>query len=209
LTWTNPAINDPLTKIRGYFVGNPHLASASLELAVMGILPVLVFAAGLRMVFRRREGEADVLSAIFFASATAFASTQLVFAAVSGALVVTGSGATDGEVKVLLGTLNFLDAVRFMPFALMVGAAGVAMVTGGGFQRWIGWVGIASGALNLVGMLSLLDLNGPIGSLGNVAQGGFYLYVVWGIAVGVILIRRPVASAPVPATQAPKHAVAV
>jgi hypothetical protein len=209
VTWTNPAFADPMSKIRGYFAGNPRLASASLELAVMGILPLLVFAGGLRMVFRRLEGDAAVLSAIFFASATAFASTQLVFAAVSGALVLTSAGATDGEVKVLLGALNFLDATRFMPFAMMVGAAGVAMVTTGGFQRWIGWVGVVSGALGLVGEVSLLDFNGPISSLGNAAQGSFYLYMVWGIAVGLTLIRRPVASAPLTAVQAAKQPVAV
>ena len=44
-------------------------------------------------------------------------------------------------------------------------------------------------------MLSFFDPLGPIGKIGNAAQGGLLLFLIWAAAVSVTLLRRPVAPA--------------
>jgi hypothetical protein len=201
-TWSNPQLTDSMSKIKDYFVQNSALASVSIWLAAMLTMPLFIFAAGLRSALRREDGAADALPAIFLAAAAAFASVQLVFGAVSGALVLAAPRATDGEVRLMLSALDFLDALRFMPFAVMTGAMALAMLDGRRFRRWIGWVGVASAVLNLAGELSLLDFYGPIGNIGNISQVGFLLFLVWVVAVGVSLLRRqPNARQPTPIGQ--------
>lgn len=83
-------MTDSMSKIKDYFVNSSGLASVSIWLAAMLTLPLFVFAA-----------------------AAAFASVQLVFGAVSGALVLVAPKATDGEIRLMLGALDSLDALRF------------------------------------------------------------------------------------------------
>ncbi len=201
-TWSNPQMTDSMSKIKDYFVNSSGLASVSIWLAAMLTLPLFVFAAGLRTSLHQENGAADSLPAIFLAAAAAFASVQLVFGAVSGALVLVAPNATDGEIRLMLGALDSLDALRFMPFAVMTGAMALTMLGGHRFRRWIGWVGVASAGLNLAGQLSLLDFYGPIGNIGNISQVGFVLFLVWVVAVGVSLLRRqPEARQPTPVSQ--------
>lgn len=194
-TWGNQQFTDPLSNVRDHYVSHGSAAQASIGFAVLGILPLLVFASGLRAVLRLKERDEDVLSSVFLTAAAAFASAQIVFAALNGALFLNAPQATDSGIRLLVGAVNYLDAVRFMPFAVMVGAASLAMIEGRSFARWIGWLGVVSGVLTLVGEVGLFDYYGPIGKLGNVAQGGLLLFLIWAIAVSITLLRRPVAAA--------------
>ncbi len=194
-TWGNQQFTDPLSKVRDHYVSHGSAAQASIAFAVLGIFPLLVFASGLRAVLRLQERYEDVLSSVFLTAAAAFASAQIVFAAVNGALFLNAPQATDSEIKLLVGAVNYLDAVRFMPFGVMVGAASLAMIERPSFARWMGWLGIVSGVLTLVGEVGLFDYYGPIGKLGDVTQGGLVLFLIWAIAVSITLLRRPVASA--------------
>ncbi len=195
-TWQNPQFSDPISRIRHYFVVDRGLANASVLFAALVATATLIFAAGLRAVLRRIEGDTDVLSTILFGSAVGFAAVQMVFAAVSGAIVLSAGQATDREIRLLVGMDDpYLDTLRILPLALMVGAASLAMLSGPGFARWIGWVGVASAALNLVGEISLLDPTGPIGDVGNASQVGLLFFLVWAVALSITLIRRPVAVA--------------
>lgn len=201
-TWSNPQMTDSMSKIKDYFVNSSGLASVSIWLAAMLTLPLFVFAAGLRTSLHQEKGAADALPAIFLAAAAAFASVQLVFGAVSGALVLAAPKATDGEIRLMLSALDFLDALRFMPFTIMTGAMALTMLDGRRFRRWIGWVGVGSATFNLLGQQGLFDFYGPIGNIGNLSQLGFVLFLVWVVAVGVSLLRRqPEARQPTPVSQ--------
>ena len=94
----NQQFTDPLSKVRGHSVNHASAAQASIGFAVLGILPLLVFASGLRAVLRPHERHQDVLSSVFLAAAAAFASVQIVFAGVNGALFLNAPQATDTEI---------------------------------------------------------------------------------------------------------------
>jgi hypothetical protein len=88
------------------------------------------------------------------------------------------------------GPLTFLDAARFTPFAVMTAAAALATREAGVVRPGIVWVSVASGALNFVSELSLLDWNGPLGNIGNAGQLGFLLFIVWTLAMALSLLGR-------------------
>jgi hypothetical protein len=195
VTWGNPEFTDSVARIKSIFVANQRMSFVSLELAVWSLVPLIVFAAGLKTVLRRRQGDEGVLPTVFFGSALVFASAQIPFAGISAALALGAAHASDSEITLLQAALTGLDAFRFMPFGMMVAAGSLAMIDTRTFARWIGWVGVASGAFTLAAMLSFFDPLGPIGKIGNAAQGGLLLFLIWAAAVSVTLLRRPVAPA--------------
>jgi len=195
LTWGNPEFTDSVARIKSIFVANQRMSFVSLELAVWSLVPLIVFAAGLRTVLRRRQGDEGVLPAVFFGSALVFASAQIPFAGISAALALGAAHASDSEITLLQAALTGLDAFRFMPFGMMVVAGSLAMIQTRSFARWVGWVGLVSGVLTLTAELSFFDPLGPIGNIGNVGQLGFLLFLIWAAAVSVTLLRRPVAPA--------------
>jgi hypothetical protein len=196
-TWGNPEFTDSVARIKSIFVANQRMSFVSLELALWSILPLTIFAAGVRIALRRSEEEQGMMSAVFFGSALVFASAQIPFAALSAALALDAAHATDSEITLIQGALTGLDAFRFMPFGVMVLAGSLAMLQSRSFARWIAWVGVASGVLTLAAELSFFDPSGPIGNIGNAGQAGFVLFMIWTAAVSVALLRRKAVPAPV------------
>jgi hypothetical protein len=207
LIWGNPQYGDPVSKLKNVFVEHQRMAYISAALAAWSLVALLVFAAGLAATLRRLQADNVILSVIVVGAAVAFGAAQIAFGAVSGTLVLNAAHASDSEINMMQGALTYLDALRFMPFGLMTVAAGLAMTSGLGFARWIGWVGIASGLANLLAQVSLLDPEGPLGNAGNAGQVGFLLYIIWALAVGGTLLRHPVAAA-APAAAAARAEVA-
>ncbi len=203
-TWGNPEYGDPVSKIRTVFVDNQRMAYVSIELAAWSLVAMLVFAAGFAAILRRLQPDNEILAPVIVGSAAIFGGAQIAFGAVSGALALEAVHATDSEINMMQAALTYLDALRFMPFALLTVAAGIAQVSAPGFARWIGWIGIASGAANLVAQLSMFDPMGALGHLGSAGQLGFLLYIIWTVAIAVTLFRRPLlaSSHPMAAGQA-------
>jgi hypothetical protein len=137
-TWSNPQMTDSMSKVKDYFVHSGALASVSIWLAAMLTLPLFVFAIGLRASLRREEGAADPLPAIFLAAAAAFASVQLVFGSISGALVLAAPKATDGSGSAGLGSPAPSSTSRLV------------ILQGHGFKR-SGWSPLEGGQPSLEG----------------------------------------------------------
>jgi hypothetical protein len=195
ITWGNPQYTDPASRLRELFGVHHVQASVSLTLAAFSIIPLLVFTAGLTTL-TRRDGADGIWSTVLTAASAVFAAAQIIFAALSGALVAAAPTATGHELMLLLGPLTYLDGARFMPFAVMTGAAALLVLRAAPFRRWIGLIGLASAAGNLIGQLSLLDFTGtsPISNLGAASQLGFLLFIVWTIAIAVTLLKTKEAS---------------
>ena len=196
-TWGNPQYTGPVGRLRDLFAVHHVQASASLTLAAFSVIPLLAFTAGLTTI-TRRDGGNDTWSIVLTAATAVFAAAQITFAALSGALVAAAPSATSHELMLLLGPLTYLDGARFMPFAVMTGAAALLVLQAAQFGRWIGLVGLASAACTFIGQLSLLDLTGhsPVSNLGNAGQLGFLLFIVWTIAIAISLLKN---TAPIPA----------
>jgi hypothetical protein len=144
VTWNNPQLSDSASRLREIFVAGKTESSISLVLAALTTISVLCFAAGLRDLVRRTTGSDTVASLVLSGSASVFAAAQITFVALSGALIVGAPTATDHELTLLLGPLTYMDAARFMPFAVMVGAAALATAHARLFRTWITWVGYGS-----------------------------------------------------------------
>jgi uncharacterized protein DUF4386 len=77
---------------------------------------------------------------------------------------------------------EFLGELCFSVFFLL--AASAMMKTGSGFPRWIGWLGIITGAAGLIGMFrNVTPAVAPIAEVNN------YLLPLWMIVFGVGLLR--------------------
>lgn len=82
-------------------------------------------------------------------------------------------------------------ALRIGAFAVSIGLWGFGwgIVRGGVFPRWLGWLGVAAGAVGLIVALAL-----PASSPYVVA--GVAVATVWQVGAGVMMLRRPSGSAP-------------
>jgi hypothetical protein len=85
---------------------------------------------------------------------------------------------------------EFLGELCFSIFFLLSASAMLARESG--FSRWIGWLGIATGAAGLIGMFRNI-----IAAVAPVAEVNNYLLPVWMIVFGVSLLRYGRKSAPV------------
>jgi hypothetical protein len=156
-----------------------------LTLELVGFLALLVFAAALARRIRLvepREGYAGllVLAGGVVLTAVKLGSGAAVFAADRRA------GDLDGQLARLLADLNASAFVlSFVPLALLLGAAAVAALAHGALPRALGWTG-APLAVLLVAAASTGSDAVPI---------PFLLSLVWIIAVGAVMLRRPVAIA--------------
>jgi energy-converting hydrogenase Eha subunit E len=110
-TWANPHFNDPVTKIIDYYVKNRGMALASIDLWMLGMIALLVLAAGLRSIVRRTEGDSDVLSTIAFGGAVAMLCLGTAFNAMNGALALFAGQASPSEIRLLMVLTN---AARLM-----------------------------------------------------------------------------------------------
>jgi hypothetical protein len=126
ITWNNPQLSDPASRVRDIFVADSTTSSVSIFLTALTVIPILAFAASLRVLAQRTSGIDSVWALLASGAASVFAAAQITFAALSGALVAGAPDATDHEIRLLLGPLTFLDAARFMPFAVMTAAAALA-----------------------------------------------------------------------------------
>jgi hypothetical protein len=115
------------------------------------------------------------MSAIFFGGAVVITAGALVAGAIHFALI---DAADKGQVDVA-HTLNVLDNNDFAPIAggiaILLLAAGIATVLSPVLPRWLGWVSIVLGVLNLT----------PLGFIGSL------LAVVWVLVVSILLARAP------------------
>jgi hypothetical protein len=87
--------------------------------------------------------------------------------------------------------VSFVDMLNFLAPGLFAGAAGLAMLHGRVFARWMGWLGVISGGLSLISGASYLDPNpnGTVAGIGNLSMLGLLLLLIWTVAVSVSLLR--------------------
>ena len=187
-TWANPHFNDPLTTITDYYVKHSGLALASIDLWMVGLISLLVLAAGLRRILRVAEDDGDVLSTIAFGGAVAAVCISTAFNAMNGALALYAPQASSSEISLLMALSNAADNFQFLPLGVFVGAASLAMIRTRLFARWIGWLGGIGGALLVIGAMDVTNVGDGIGDLG---MFGLMIFLLWSFALSVSLLLRP------------------
>lgn len=197
-TWRNPQVTDPLSKITDYYVHNSHMVFLSQYLIVLFGIVAVGFATGLRTIFLRAGGESLGLCPLIVGAAILNAVWMMVWAAINDGLALEAGQAPVHALRLMLAVEYSVDSLTGYSMALLPLVAGLTMVRGAIFSRWLGWLGVASGALCVVGEIGNLDLSattGVIGGIGNLAFLGQMLFLIWLIALGVSLLRR----SPIPA----------
>jgi hypothetical protein len=194
-TWANPHYNEPLEKITDYYVKNRATALASIDIWMLGMVALLVLAAGLRSILRRADSERDVLPMLAFGGAVAMLCIGTVFNTMNGALGLFAGQASEREIRLLMAVDNAADNFQFLPLGIFLGAISLAMLRGRVFAHWLGWLGVVGGLLLVLGSTGVMTVDDP--SMGDLGMLGLMLYLIWAVAVSVRLLRRPaVATAP-------------
>jgi hypothetical protein len=202
VTWGNPHLSDPPTKITEYFVAHQAEALASICVGLAGAIALLTFAGGMRAILSGAAGQASVLPSMVFGAAVLFASTELTFTTTTGALALIAGEASRGEVRMLLALENMADLFRFLPIGVLIGAASLAMLGRRNFARWIAWLGLLSAALLIVaegGIMTPADGGGSISDAGMV---GLLFFLIWMTSIGISLLRSRSISSPAQASAA-------
>jgi hypothetical protein len=194
-TWGNPHLSDPLSKVTDYFVTHGSMALASIGLGLLGAVALLIFGAGIRAILSGSDGRHDVLPTLVLGAAVLFASTELTFTTTTGALVLVAGEASRGEVRMLLALENMADLFRFLPIGVLIGAASLAMLGRRDFARWLGWLGVVSGALLLIGEGGVLTPADGGGNISDVGMVGLLLFLIWVTSASINLLRSRATSA--------------
>jgi hypothetical protein len=186
-----PALDDAFEQVRAYFVDNEDEVRALAFFHVLAAVPLVFFAAYVRVVMRRIDSDADGLAALAFGSGV----TAAVFLLLSGLLyralaepVVAG----DEPVQQALLLLSYLAGgpAIAVPLAPLIGACSLVALRGGVIPGWVAWLGFFAAGLSLAAATMLLgpaDNNSPLFGLLLVAAG---LAFLWVLVTSVVLVAR-------------------
>lgn len=147
---------------------------------------LLLFLGGLYAVLRRAEGGSGALAMSAFGAGIAMSMIWPLGIVIAG--VATGIAEAGGDAITafnLDGMAPLSLALSAFPRTVLLGAVSLVLLESGIAPRWIGWTGLALGAVSLVttGTLVVAEMF-PILMLGTL------LFVVWVLALCVALLRR-------------------
>ncbi|WP_431984853.1 hypothetical protein [Streptomyces qinglanensis] len=172
------------------------LARILLNILTCGAL--LVFLAGLRHLIRGAGTGFEWLASLVSGSGLAYVTVTLVAASIEAGTVLEHPGGTmDPTVDGTLAHANMLlhGSVARLLTAVLLMAAGYAILRSGVLPRWTGRLAYAVSAVNLAFVPSLFfgtaaaDFYSAVG-WGNTAMTAA-LVVYWALAVGIVVMRRP------------------
>ena len=163
-----------------------------LYLQVVAFLLFVVFAARLWATLRRAEGGAGWVSNVVLGAGVLFAGITLLALAFWGMADYQAGPSVNVEVAMVLnvlhiGTYNLSWAAQ----ALFLAAAAVVVLRTRALPGWLGWsaAGISVGSLAGVAV--------PTGSLAEIPA---FLFLIWVVAVSIVLMRRTDEVSPAPAS---------
>jgi type IV secretory pathway VirB2 component (pilin) len=172
------------------------LARILLNILTCGAL--LVFLTGLRHLIRSAGADFEWLASLVFGSGLAYVTVTLVATSIeAGTVLEHPGGSMDPTVDGTLAHANMLlhGSVARLLTAILLIAAGYAILRSGVLPRWNGRLAYIVAAVNLAFIPSLFfgtdaaDFYSAVG-WGNTAMTAA-LVVYWALAVGVTALRRP------------------
>jgi hypothetical protein len=148
---------------------------------------LLLFLGGLYAVLRRAEGGSGALAVSAFGAGIAMSMIWPLGIVIAG--VATGIAEAGGDAITafnLDGMAPLSLALSAFPRTVLLGAASLVLLESGIAPRWIGWTGLALGAVSLVTTGTLV-----VAEMFPILMLGMLLFVVWILALCVALLRRP------------------
>ncbi|MGE0058807.1 MAG: hypothetical protein AB7P33_14230 [Dehalococcoidia bacterium] len=200
-----PMSTDSADEIRSFFVDNrDQYLIADFITGIALVFFFLPFAACLRHVLAGAEGEPGVCSRLFFSGAILTLAIGAAGAAGLGTLAMAAGDESinDSSLKLMMYASEYGFSGIGFGFALVAVSASIVMITTGVVAKWVGYVGVATAAINLVGATWIID-GDPEGVLCLISLIGFLAFGIWVLCTSVMLLRQPQTSA---ATMAPAAA---
>jgi hypothetical protein len=181
-------------EVAKYYADDPGKIIAASYIGFLGTVAYIWFVGVLRSRLRRVEGPLGRLSAIAFGGGIASAALFFFIDAfnAAGAFRADEDGAIDPAVAASLYDMSsvMINASGFAASVLVLATSALALRTGGTvLPSWLAWIGVLIG----------------IGCLTPIAYIFLGLYLLWILAVAVMLYVRPVLTGPgeTPVARAP------
>ena len=147
-----PAATAPTATVIAYYQANREMAMLQTYL-INGLTgaTLIVFAAALRSVLRRFEGESSTLSSILFGAGMVVASLSFLEALFAQVLANHIAATRDVAVIRTLLELNVeIDTFKLLTLGLMIGAVSLLALRSGALPRWLIWVGAVESLLLVI-----------------------------------------------------------
>lgn len=153
---------------------------------VAGACLFLPFAAALRHVLARVEGETRVLSTTAFASAAIWIALGLV--AQSLQIGVARSSVVPDEG--LLFTMNAVFSFANLPLAAMLATTARVVLRTSVLPRWLGVVGALAAACEVVLSVGAFVAEGPLAPNGWLSLVLYPAFAMWLVPTAIVMLRR-------------------
>ncbi len=153
-----------------------------LYLQVVAFLFFVVFAARLWATLQRAEGGTGWVSNIVLGAGLLFAGITLLALAFWGVADYQAGPGVDVQVATVLNDLHLgTYALSWAVQALFLAATAVVALRTRALPRWLGWSAV------VISVASLAAVAAPTGELVEIPA---FLFLIWIVAVSVVLIRR-------------------
>ena len=155
----------------------------------------VVFLAGFRHLIRQAQPASEWLATLVFGAGLMLATLQLVGDALQGGAALDAS--VKAEPMIVKGLFEasyvFYGAIGLIIAALMLGAAGYAILSTGALARWIGWLALAGAVVNLIAAPSIYggtDYTAFYSADGWITYIAQLTWVAWFAIASVAMIRK-------------------
>lgn len=192
-----PSPDDPASKFLAYYTDHRSILLAQMMVGVVSNIPSLIFGGGLWRILRQEEGGDGFLAptavfAFLFAGAVATVATCWP----GGVAYVAGNASLDEASARNFSLISILLSPGiFSAFGTFSATAGLVVLRGATFPRWLGWLGVVAGIVGFLAMFSVAKSGlfvpfGPFMFAGLLAS---CLYILV-LSVFIWLRAKPVAA---------------
>jgi hypothetical protein len=185
-----PALDDPVGKIRSFYVDNSSAFQASVFLTGLASVFFLCFLATLSAALTRAEPASAARPAVLGSGAVVLA-LVLVGAATTDALATRIAAESDQAViRALYDVQAFAAALASFPLAVLSGAVAIAGARTRLFPPVVTWLGYALVPAWLLAGCAVFVESGAFSPTGAVGFVVLLVWVAWVLALSASLLRR-------------------
>jgi hypothetical protein len=185
---------DPADKLVAYYKAHGALLATVIIVEDISLLPLIVFAAGLRALIRQAGQATEWLGSMVFGVALVAAAEAYVHHALIGAGVADSSGTSDPTTVRALAEASAYMANTPLTVVLIffLAVAGYAIWQTRALSRWIAWaawIGAALIALTVPSIYGGNDASGLYTADGAVGLLALVALYVWSVCVAIVALR--------------------
>ena len=187
-----PMFDDPIGEIREFYADDAtKVLFFTWAVSLLMVFAFLPFAATLRSLLRSGDDSGGLWSRLSFVGAVLAVALGGAGTAFATSLSL---GNIDGLSDALVRTLVQMDAIAYQfgmgwGIALFVAAASVVVLRSGVLWKWLGWLGLASALLHVVGALWIIDGDSD-SVLAILALVSFLAAIAWMLLAGIAMVNK-------------------